>query len=149
MKRCSKCNKNLDEEAFSLCRGNKDGRQDWCRLCQSEHNKTPKRRAAIDATTRRYRMTDRFRKLHNKDSALRVARNPQRAKARRMVGNAIHAGKLKRQPCSIRGVPEAQAHHKDYSKPFDIVWLCFKHHREAHGQKPTGSVSIRGAYAHR
>lgn len=27
---------------------------------------------------------------------------------------------------------EAQAHHEDYTKPFDVVWLCTKHHAERH-----------------
>lgn len=27
-----------------------------------------------------------------------------------------------------------QAHHEDYSKPIDVMWLCFRHHRERHGQ---------------
>jgi hypothetical protein len=31
--------------------------------------------------------------------------------------------------------PKAQAHHADYSQPWAVRWLCFKHHRElGHGQ---------------
>jgi hypothetical protein len=25
-----------------------------------------------------------------------------------------------------------QAHHPDYSKPLDVVWLCDDHHKQAH-----------------
>lgn len=59
---------------------------------------------------------------------------PEKTLARRMTGNAIAGGKLERQPCGVCGKENAQAHHEDYSKPFDIMWLCFKHHREHHGE---------------
>lgn len=29
----------------------------------------------------------------------------------------------------------SQAHHEDYARPLDVRWLCFKHHRETHGQQ--------------
>lgn len=48
-----------------------------------------------------------------------------------MVNNAIRDGKIARQPCEVCG-RKAQAHHEDYSKPLDVRWLCFQHHRE-HG----------------
>lgn len=64
------------------------------------------------------------------------ARHPDRYKARALVNNAIAAGKLTRGACVRCGTTEhVQAHHRDYSRPFEIVWVCFKHHREVeHGQ---------------
>lgn len=49
-----------------------------------------------------------------------------------MVHNAITAGRIKKEPCSICGYPVAQAHHEDYLKPLEIVWLCANHHGELH-----------------
>lgn len=39
---------------------------------------------------------------------------------------------LDRQPCSECGAEPADAHHPDYTKPLEVVWLCRKHHGEAH-----------------
>ena len=58
----------------------------------------------------------------------------ERYAARTAVSNAIRDGRLMRQPCSVCG-NRAQAHHKNYSNPLDVDWLCFRHHRELrHGQ---------------
>jgi ribosomal protein S27AE len=36
-----------------------------------------------------------------------------------------------KQSCVRCGDPRTQAHHKDYSNPFDVIWLCpFCHSRE-------------------
>jgi len=79
-------------------------------------------------TERRKKTAEQSRKKHRQ-------KHPEKYKARCAVGNAIRDGRLKRQPCSICGNPKAQAHHHDYNKPFEVDWLCFKHHRElAHGQ---------------
>lgn len=52
--------------------------------------------------------------------------------ARNAVNNAVNAGKLERGSCETCGAPKAEAHHEDYSRPMDIVWLCRKHHNERH-----------------
>lgn len=53
--------------------------------------------------------------------------------ARYTTGNAIKAGLLMRLPCEICGTTEkVEAHHHDYMKPFDIKWLCKKHHDDCH-----------------
>jgi hypothetical protein len=39
---------------------------------------------------------------------------------------------IKRGNCEICDIPNAHAHHEDYSKPFEVRWLCRKHHRELH-----------------
>ena len=54
--------------------------------------------------------------------------------ARVITNNAIRDGRIIKQPCEVCGEAKAQAHHDDYSKPFEIRWLCFKHHREHHKQ---------------
>ena len=48
------------------------------------------------------------------------------------VRNAILSGRLIREPCSRCGADKTQAHHEDYSKPLDVVWLCLKCHKQRH-----------------
>ncbi len=56
---------------------------------------------------------------------------PERQKATNAVNNAVRDGKLKRQPCWVCG-GKAVAHHPDYSRPLDVVWLCQAHHKQTH-----------------
>jgi peptidoglycan L-alanyl-D-glutamate endopeptidase CwlK len=44
----------------------------------------------------------------------------------------IKRGLLIPYPCEVCGKKKVEAHHDDYNKPYDIRWLCFKHHREYH-----------------
>lgn len=39
---------------------------------------------------------------------------------------------LKRSSCHVCGTFPADAHHEDYAKPFDVIWLCKKHHNQLH-----------------
>jgi hypothetical protein len=50
--------------------------------------------------------------------------------ARKKVFVEVRAGRLTREPCHC-GHKKVEGHHRDYSKPLDIVWLCKKHHAEA------------------
>lgn len=59
---------------------------------------------------------------------------PEKNRARLKVQDAKRAGKMKCEPCSVCGATRAEAHHDDYSKPLDVVWLCTKHHAERHVQ---------------
>lgn len=55
---------------------------------------------------------------------------------RRTFAEAVRDGRLTKKPCEVCGTEEkVEAHHEDYSKPLDVMWLCFKHHRERHGQE--------------
>ena len=57
-----------------------------------------------------------------------------RIKSRSILNHAIREGKIIRKPCTICG-NIAEAHHPDYNRPLDVIWLCFRHHREIH-EKP-------------
>src|SRR3990167_3093473 len=52
----------------------------------------------------------------------------QRWRAYNAVANAKRSGKLIPEPCNACG-GKAEAHHNDYDKPLEVVWLCRKHHR--------------------
>lgn len=55
-----------------------------------------------------------------------------RVKARSDLNHAVRSGKIKREPCRICGEEKSEGHHTDYSKPLIVIWLCNKHHHEAH-----------------
>jgi len=48
------------------------------------------------------------------------------------------------EPCEC-GEPGKHRHHRDYTKPFEIVWLCTKCHRREHqlGHKGKGGTKVR------
>lgn len=48
------------------------------------------------------------------------------------INRAIRDGKISRKPCVICGKAKAEGHHQDYSKPYDVIWLCPEHHRRLH-----------------
>lgn len=58
--------------------------------------------------------------------------------ARHKVMIAIKKCIITRMPC-IKCGRKAQAHHEDYNKPLDVIWLCPKHHQELHRNKLLGN----------
>ncbi len=60
------------------------------------------------------------------------AEDKRRQKAHNMVRNAVKTGKLVRQPCCRCGNPKTVAHHEDYDKPLDVMWLCQVCHTKRH-----------------
>lgn len=53
--------------------------------------------------------------------------HPEQCKAYDKVRYAIKVGRLVPQPCEICSSTDLRAviaHHQDYSKPFDVNWLC-------------------------
>lgn len=58
---------------------------------------------------------------------------PEKYIAHQMVTNAIRRDELKKERCMICetwiGV---EAHHQDYAKPLDVVWLCKSCHIDCH-----------------
>ncbi len=79
-------------------------------------------------------------RIHRKEYQKKwVAENPEKIKANRKKWTerhrardkfkyAVKSGKIVRMPCEICGDPKSEGHHEDYSKPFEVKWLCLKHH---------------------
>lgn len=57
---------------------------------------------------------------------------PEKYQARQEVLKAVRSGKLTKLPCRFCGVKQVEAHHPDYGKPLEIIWLCHECHRILH-----------------
>ena len=56
----------------------------------------------------------------------------RRSRAHNMVARAIRNGSLFRLPCVRCGEQKSLAHHEDYDKPLDVMWLCQPCHKQRH-----------------
>lgn len=84
------------------------------------------------AARKSYQKTPEGRKAHRRATEAWASRFPERRAASNAASNAIRDGKLTKQACFVCGAPDVEAHHPDYSRPLDVVWLCEKHHKEIH-----------------
>ena len=58
--------------------------------------------------------------------------NPGKIRARNRITVLLRLGKLKRQPCVYCGNQKSQAHHHNYFKPLNIIWVCRLCHLNLH-----------------
>lgn len=62
-------------------------------------------------------------------------KNKHKANASLKVSRAIKRGLIHKLPCVVCFKKIAQAHHPDYTKPLEIIWLCPQHHKDVHHGK--------------
>ena len=55
-------------------------------------------------------------------------RNIVKHKARIELRKAVKSGLIIKRPCVICGIDKTEAHHEDYSKPLQVIWLCRNDH---------------------
>lgn len=149
-KRCKSCQKDKPTSEFYALPKMSDGLCAECKMCVRKRvREREKRLKATDPEwverelarhrlkTRRYVSDGRAKKITLEKKRLSIAKydekHPHKKKARHIVSNAIRDGKIQRLPCTICG-GVAEAHHDDYDKPLDVIWLCSKHHAERHIQ---------------
>lgn len=139
-KTCYKCKKKKDISLFYKHKGMLDGHLNKCKACIKKYIKD--RYYSEDGNKRikeyeKKRNINPARKLRQLEyQRKRRALFKGKEKARKLVQKLTKAGILEREPCIVCGNPKTEAHHKDYRKPADVEWLCFKHHREIHKLKP-------------
>lgn len=98
----------------------------------------------VRVTDHRYRNLERIKEYDRERSNTPRKRkqrsdwqkkNPEKIKAEKQCGAAIKSGVLTRGPCEVCQSTEwVDAHHEDYSKPLEVMWLCRKHHRLRHSE---------------
>lgn len=67
-----------------------------------------------------------------RSKAWRESNKVKRA-AQVIIGHEIRAGRLEAKPCQRCGATKRiHAHHEDYTKPLEVMWLCRKCHGKRH-----------------
>lgn len=124
-KTCNICGYTLPDKYFrEFMRDGKLSLSAYCRECERK-----KRRASYTPGNRTFKKN-------------RQPWTPnQKTHARALINSAIRYGKIVPRPCEVCG-KKAQAHHDDYSKPYDVKWLCQLHHMEHH-HKQDEAAAIR------
>ncbi len=132
-KECFKCKRVLDLTEFYKHPQMKDGHLNKCKECTkkdvsekyySEHESRAEYERKRNKTPHRKAQVIKYMRKNRED-------NPEKYKARSVVSGAIKTNKLVRpNHCSIcNELCKPHAHHEDYSRPLDIVWVCVRCHR--------------------
>ena len=133
-KTCFKCNAVKLLEDFYKHPNMPDGHVNKCKECNKK-DVTDNRKKNIE----RIRQYDRDRaKNPNRQKAAAAIStawrqaDKRRNKCHNAVSRAIRSGELIRQPCIRCGEVKSYAHHEDYDKPLDVMWLCQPCHKQRH-----------------
>jgi len=132
MKRCTKCGEMKCLSLFYAHKGMADGHLSKCKECCKAASKSNR-----DSKLDYYRAYDRERGNRQGVDYTRKYRadNPEKYKAHTLVNNAVRDGKLTRLPCERCSNPDSHAHHEDYNKPLEVIWLCAACHKQHHMEK--------------
>lgn len=159
-KTCSACGLKKPLSEFNKKRNNKDGLQERCKSCFSAYNK-----ARYAADPERHKANTRKYRKHNLDNVFQTRmkmceKNPNHKNAHEAVLLALKLGYISRPSyCSGCGCSDSEhrieAHHYDYSKPLDVIWVCTPCHSQLdakrriyEGKKPYGRSKSNAQTAH-
>jgi hypothetical protein len=133
-KECFKCNTVKPLSEFYKHSKMADGHVNKCKECNkndvtSNRNKNLEKYRAYDRA--RGKIPERIKANTEINRAWR-AEDSRRNAAHTQVARAIRNGVLVRQPCCRCGEAKTVAHHEDYDKPLDVMWLCQPCHKKRH-----------------
>ena len=128
---CKECKKDFEPYVKDISRkGNR------CRECYNKTRRELRERQKKEGT---YKVQDlrKYRpRYKQKTKTLEELSEKEKLKRRvRWITRlAIRKGLIIKKPCNVCGHIKSEAHHADYYKPLEIIWLCKKHHLEIHNK---------------
>ncbi len=143
MKICTQCNEVMPLASFYRHPKSGDGLLHICKDC---HRLRMKVRRLTDPYVQQYDRDRAKTPARKRQGRMNVDRwrkeNPVGYRAHNALNNAIRDGKITKQPCALCGAAECvHGHHKDYTRPLDVVWLCAKCHHRLHSVFPELSAN--------
>ena len=127
---CKGCGKKLPRthEFFFRNKSLLDGLLSKCKTCTAAYQKE-------------YKIKQRKKNLEylKKASEKWSKNNRARRNVRQRVYTAVKNGLIKKKPCAVCDQKKVEAHHFNYDKPLEVIWLCKSHHMEVHRCQKTNS----------
>ena len=147
MKKCFKCGINKQLTDFYKHPQMPDGRVNKCKECNKkdvrknyreninhyksyEQVRNQKRKKYISDKNKKYQKENPEKMLLYKKKWLE--NNKSKRAAHYLLSNAKRDGRINVGLCQICKSREVEAHHYDYTKPLNVIWLCKEHHEEVH-----------------
>ena len=133
-KECFKCKTIKPLEEFYKHPNMADGHVNKCKECNkndatSHRNKNLEKVREYDRA--RGKIPERLKAQVEITRAWR-AEDSRRSVAHYAVAQAIRSGLLVRMSCIRCGKEKTEAHHEDYDKPLEVMWLCTPCHKQRH-----------------
>lgn len=137
-KRCFKCGEVKPLTEFYAHKAMADGHLGKCKSCTKADSYNRRHVTGRDAVL----SYEKLRSLTPKRVANARLQSdkwskqyPERRRTHVIVRRALLSGSIQKWP--VCSVPECctekvVAHHADYDRPLDVVWLCQAHHKQAH-----------------
>lgn len=135
-KKCIRCGEVLPLDRFYSHPAMRDGHLNKCIECTKEDAKA--HRIANPEHYKEYESKrgggEKRKRLNSTHVKKWREGNPEKYRAQNAVNNAVRDKKItKPTECQICGKAyRLIAHHRDYSKPLDVLWICQKCHRDLH-----------------
>jgi hypothetical protein len=137
---CFKCNLEKPLSEFYEHPQMANGHLGKCKDCTKKDSRINSR-TEKSKERERLRNTSQKRKTHLTENTRQWRKNnPEKYKAQIKLNNALRSGKIEKpnkcEECNQE--KKLHAHHDDYSKPLDVIWLCV----ECHGKKNPNYIGI-------
>lgn len=131
MKECKKCHiqKNLTE-FYKI-----QDRWTWniCKQCTRDRTHDYWENGRGKEVDKKRAQKPKRKEWQRKFSASQRIKWKKKREARYKFWNSFKRGRIKKLPCEKCKTEElVEAHHPDYNKPFEVMWLCSLHHKEWH-----------------
>ncbi len=132
MKKCTKCHQLKPKEDFYKQKYGKDFLRASCKLCCNADSKLWFDNNFIKDGEKGKEWYKDNKNKRIKSINKWIKNNAHKRQAQEQVHRSIASGKLIRKPCAVCNNTKTDAHHPDYSKPLEVIFLCRKHHIEIH-----------------
>ncbi len=107
--------KSLCEYCYNKIKDETKDKKEYIKKYNNERNKIEKRKVSNRLYSKKYRETHK-----------------EKYKAHKSLSKALYKKEILKRNCFVCGDINSVAHHFDYSKPLNVIWLCKNHHRIYH-----------------
>jgi hypothetical protein len=127
---CFKCKQEKDISEFYEHPQMTDGHLGKCISCTKRDNRLNRKTEKTKIREKARNSLPQRRTSISKRASQWRKENPEKYKAHNKVCSALKSGKIIKpsfcEKCGSTG--KLHAHHEDYSKPLDVIWLCVPCH---------------------